>query len=268
MQAFSAALSTELSNFNSKLADLHSTYANGTSQTTSLIALQNLLRNDLELFREIKSLVTTSYPSNILLSHLHELTCQAQAIGSKSLHGFLLRLFLASLETYLRPVHGWMTQGHLNNSNYPEFFVTSTLDNNHYVFDVVRDNGGPIAPKFMLHVVNRVLAAGKTMDFVNRLNPISPLNSTLFTPFLQAREIGPLNPFEQAFESALDAWIMEKYSFASLALKGIFHLSSDLWTQLDCIHGIYLMLSYDAMTRFMTTLFQKVILLWGFIDYR
>lgn len=234
-----------------------------TRHTISLIALQNLLRGDLELFNEIKPIVTTDPPSNVILSHLYDSACQAHAIGSRSLHDFILRLFLPSLDTYLRPFHAWMTQGHLNTCDYPEFFITSTLNNGHRVFDLVQDNGFTLAPRFMSRVVSRIFAAGKTMDFVNCLNQSSSIDIIPFTPFLHIREFDPLNPLDQAFGIALDAWIMQKYDLASKILRKTLHSRSELWTQLNCVHRIYLMLSHEAMARFTEMLFQKVILLRG-----
>lgn len=260
LQAFSAALSNQLHTFNSKLADLQTTYANRKTQTTSLIALQSLLREDLGLFHEIESLVTTSNTSNSLLTDLHNLACQSHAIGLHSLHEFILKLFLPSLETYLRPLHAWMTHGDLSASDYPEFFITSTTHDDHPVYDLAE----AMAPRFMLHVVNRVLAAGKTLDFVKRMRSISTtLNNDMFSTFLNDQldyEHIPMNPFEQAFETALDAWIMAKYDFASKALKGILSDSSELWIQLDRVHGIYCMISHCSMSQFTQTLFEKVAL--------
>lgn len=265
VQAFAAALTTQLNIFNSKLADLQSVYANLKCQTTSLIALQNLLQHDLELFQGLKSIVTTT-TSNTLLTQLHELVCQSHAMGSHSLHEFLLTLFLPSLETYLRPLHGWMTQGALYPSNYPEFFITSSLQNDHPVYHLIRENGDPVAPRFMLHIVNRVLAAGKTTDFVKHLSTLDPIDNDSLTLFLrQEADLGPasLNPFEQAFDTALDAWIMRKYDFASEALRRMLHSQTDLWEQLDRLHGVYCMLSFREMTLFTENLFRKVYLLRG-----
>ena len=266
LQAFSAALSTQLQIFNSKIADLQSTYANLKTQTISLIALQNYLRDDLELFHNLKSLTTTSNTSNSLLTNLHDLACQSHAIGSHSLHDFTLKLFIPALETYLRPLHTWMTRGDLNSATYPEFFITSTLHEKHPVYELSLDN---TAPRFMLHIVNRVLAAGKTMDFVKRMRPVTSLAEDNFTTSLQRQlddENSAINPFEQSFETALDAWILEKYEFASSTLREMLSDSLELWTQLDRVHGIYCMLSHHSMNLFTHTLFEKVFLLLTLFD--
>jgi hypothetical protein len=256
MQTFSSSLSTQLHNLNGKLADYQSTYANMKSQTTSLISLQNLLRNDLELFHSVKSIVTTSNTSNTLLTNLHDLACQSHSIGEHTLHTFVLKLLLPSLETYLRPLHGWMTQGHLATSTSPDFFITSSLQNGHYVYDLVRENGAALAPRFMLHLVNRVLAAGKTMAFVKQVNTPQISHNHESEPF--KFESTTLNPFDEAFESALNEWVMKKYEFTSTMLRKTLEESKELGTQLDAIHGIYCMLSHECMTQFTETLFNKV----------
>jgi len=258
LQAFSAALSTQLHTFNSKIADLQSTYDNLNTQTTSLISLQNNLQDDLELFYNLKSVVPSSNTSNSLLTNLYDLACHSHAIGSHSLHKFVLQLLLLALEMYLRPLHGLMTRVELHSTSYTEFFITSSLHHNRPLYDLSRDN---TVPRFMLHIVNRVLAAGKTMDFVKRMRSVDSTPDDNFTQFLQRQldcESSVMNPFEQAFETALDAWIMEKYEFASNALKGTLDDSSELWTQLDRVHGIYCMLSHHSMTLFTRTLFEKV----------
>ena len=99
------------------------------------------------------------------------------------------------------------------------------------------------------------------MDFIKHLTTISPIDHDSFTSFLQTEgDLGPesINPFEQAFDTALDTWIMKKYDFASEALRGMLHSQKDLWEQLDRLHGIYCMLSYREMTLFTESLFHKV----------
>jgi hypothetical protein len=153
-----------------------------------------------------------------------------------------------------------MTRGDLDSSSYPELFITSTQENGHPIFDLVKDNGGVNAPRFMLHIINRVLAAGKTMDFVKRMHTVTSVEDEKFTSFLQQEfgEFESINPFEQAFENTLDTWIAKKYDYASQMLRETLHDKSELWRTLDGIHGIYCMLSYTSMTKFTQTLFQKV----------
>jgi hypothetical protein len=154
-----------------------------------------------------------------------------------------------------------MTHGDLDCSSYPEFFITSTLENGHPIFDLVKNNGGVMAPRFMLHVVNRVLAAGKTMDFVKRMHTVTSMEDEKFTSFLQQEfgESESMNPFKQAFENTLDTWISKKYDYASEMLRETLHDKSELWRTLGGIHGIYCMLSYTSMAKFTQTLFQKVV---------
>ena len=99
------------------------------------------------------------------------------------------------------------------------------------------------------------------MDFIKHLSTISPVDHDSFTLFLENEcDLGPesMNPFEQAFDTALETWIMKKYDFASEALRGMLHSQKDLWEQLDRLHGIYCMLSYREMTLFTESLFHKV----------
>jgi gamma-tubulin complex component 5 len=241
------------------------------------LSLQNLLHHDLELFQGIKSLVTNIYTSSTLLTKLHDLASQANSIGSSSLYTFILDLFLPALETYLRPLHAWMTHGDLDTSIYPDFFITSTVEEHHHhhhhhpIFDLVKDPQDDLvtAPRFMLHIINRVLAAGKTMDFLKRMNsipnntctPAGTIPETRFTPFLQ-RQLqqggGLVNPFEQSFENALESWINSKYEVASQILRESIHDDSELWKIVNCVHGVYCMFYYRCMTQFTQLLFQKV----------
>ena len=99
------------------------------------------------------------------------------------------------------------------------------------------------------------------MDFIKHLTTLLPMEHDSFTSFLQSEcDLGPesMNPFEEAFETALDAWIMKKYDFASEELRGMLYYQKDLWEQLDRVHGIYCMLSYRELTLFTESLFHKV----------
>jgi len=163
-----------------------------------------------------------------------------------------------------------MTQGDLDTSIYPDFFITSTPDpsTNHLSYDLIKDSdnntNAVTAPRFMLHIVNRVLAAGKTVTFLKRMDPIpcTLAQGTNFTPFLRERihRGGGVDPFEQAFESALDEWVGEKYEVVSRMLRTSIHEGSELWRIVGGVQGVYCLLHYSAMTRFTQLLFQRVLL--------
>ena len=119
------------------------------------------------------------------------------------------------------------------------------------------DFSSEIAPRFMSHIVNRVLAAGKTMDFIKRMDPNDLDIAIDDDKLLYKGEV--INPFEQGFERALEEWIMKKYEISSKMLRErSLHRSSELWKDLDCIHGIYCMTYYHSMMKFISTLFEKV----------
>lgn len=67
-----------------------------------------------------------------------------------------------------------------------------------------------------------------------------------------------MDPFEQAFESALDEWVGEKYEVVSRKLRTSIHEGSELWRIVGGVQGVYCMLHYTAMTRFTQLLFQRV----------
>ena len=257
IQTFSAALSTHLSQLALTLTNLQTTYANRTTDTTSLLSLQNTLSPLLELFHSLRT-VLFSTTSNSLLTALHKTACQSHAIGNLRLHEFILSLFLPSLETYLRPLHGWMTDGTLDPTIHPEFFIISTQTEDRVVYEI--SVGG--APRFMEHTVNRVLAAGKTINFIKSLrSPITYLDSTPFSSSLRDQfdsDTSSINPFEQAFEAGFEAWITQKYDFASQMLCDTLRSSREIWDQLDWIHGLYCLLHVSCTNRFTAALFEKM----------
>ena len=261
-QSFSAALSSKLHSFTSKLAYLQTTYANLETQTISLLSLQNLLHKDLELFHVLKSLVTTPHTPSSLLTKLHDFTSQANAIGKHSQYKFLLDLFLPALETYLRPLHTWMIQGELNTSLYPEFFITSTITKSHphAIYDLLKSSHTDIvvAPRFLLHVVHKVLAAGKTTDFLKQYYPLETVAEDSFSEVLRLQD-GGMVLFEQVFESAMEGWVNRKYEIAAGMLRSRITEESELWRVLEDVHGVYCMLYHGSMTLFTELLFQKVI---------
>ena len=233
-------------------------YANFKSRTTSLLALKNKLSGELEYFNQIKAVIKTANSSNTLLSQLHELACHSHATGLESLHKFTLALFLPSFDTYLRPLNGWMTKGELNTPVYPEFFVATREIDGRPVFELVRDKGGVAAPRFMLGVVDRVIAGGKSMNFVKQSKPTPDIDEECFTAFFKGQASSKINPFEQSFENALESWIAKKYDIASNALRELIQNNGQLWDELDRIHGIYCMISHQAIGRFTAALFQRV----------
>jgi len=256
IQTFSAALSAHLSDLALTLANLQTTYANLTTDTTSLLSLQITLSPQLELFHSLRT-VLFSTSSNSLLTALHKTACQSHAIGNLRLHEFILSLFLPSLETYLRPLHGWMTEGTLDPTIHPEFFIISTQTEDRVVYEI---SGG--VPRFMEHTVNRVLAAGKTINFIKSLrSPMTYLDSTPFSSSLRDQfdsDTSSISPFEQAFEAGFEAWITQKYDFASQMLCDTLGSSREIWDQLDWIHGLYCLLHVSCMNRFTAALFEKM----------
>jgi Gamma tubulin complex component N-terminal len=258
IQAFAAALTVKLQEFDTNIANLQSKDANFKSGTTSLLALKNMLLKDLKHFSQLKAIVTARLTSNILLTQLHELACQSHEIGLQSLHEFTLALFLPALETYLRPLHACMIHGDIDLSLYPDFFVKSEKRGKQLVFDLARDRTGVAAPQFMLPFVNRVLAASKTSSFVKEIGSIPDVEERDFISFLKDQGDVKVNPFVQSFENAMGSWIAEKYNVASKVLKEALHEDTHLWIELENIHGIYGMLSVQPMTQFTQALFHKV----------
>lgn len=259
IQTFSASLSTHLSDFTLTLATLQYAYSNHKTETTSLLSLQNTLSPRLELFHDLRGVLFSS-SSNALLTALHEGACQSHAIGHLRLHEFMLSLFLPSLETYLRPVHGWMTNGDLDPAIYPEFFITSTTKNGRVEYGNKEGKEG--APLFIVEILNRVLAAGKTINFIKHLNSLTTtLDATSFTAFLRDQlDSNPssMNPFEQSFAAGFEAWITQQYDFASRSLRETLRSSRQIWGQLDWIHGVYCMLYVPCTNKFLQALFEKM----------
>jgi hypothetical protein len=157
-----------------------------------------------------------------------------------------------------------MTQGELNSFLYPEFFITSTTTKSHphAIYDLLKSPHTDIvvAPRFLLHVVNKVLAAGKTTDFLKQYHSLETVAEDSFSEFLKGRlPTGGMVPFEQAFENAVEGWVNEKYDIAAGMLRSGITEESELWKVLGDVHGVYCMLYYRNMTQFTELLFQKVI---------
>jgi Gamma tubulin complex component N-terminal len=228
-------------------------HANLTTETTSLLSLRNILLPHLEPFQTLKE-VLTSTTSTALLTALHEQACESHATGNFLLHEFIQSLFLPSLETYLRPLHGWMTTGTLDPQIYPEFFITSQTTESKVLYEV----NGP--PEFMQHVTKRVLAAGKTINFIRTLHPLTTsLPQTSFTAFVQHHsDASSMNPFEQSFDRALEQWITQKYDFASRTLRETLRSSREIWDQLEWLHGVYCGLDVPGSRAFLGTLWDKM----------
>ena len=154
-----------------------------------------------------------------------------------------------------------MIQGELNTSLYPEFFITSTTTESHpqAIYDLLRSSHTDIvvAPRFLLHVVHKVLAAGKTTDFLKQYYSLEGVPEDFFSEVLKLQDRGMV-PFEQVFESAMEGWVTGKYEIAAGMLRSRITEESELWRVLEDVHGVYCMLYHGSMTLFTELLFQKV----------
>ncbi|KAH7318691.1 putative gamma-tubulin complex component GCP5 [Stachybotrys elegans] len=275
-QAFQACVSDRLRDFDARIAQIEARFVcPGDQVVVSLIAVKNELDAPVSSLVSLADIVAqfvgTQTPHSFhYLELLFSAANRAQEAGMQSTYEFLARIFMECFVVYLRPIRGWMDEGHLLPDD-EIFFVTDTAKKVswHRVwqdrFTLRRKHNGALhAPDFLHPALSKIFNAGKSIVILKQLGGSeAKLNRQAEQePALDFETICPrgvqLAPFADLFDAAFERWIQSKYRKTSTILIDILFRKYKLSSRLDALQRLYFMSDGSAAAAFCDELFATL----------
>ncbi|KAK7509387.1 Spc98 family-domain-containing protein [Phyllosticta citriasiana] len=282
LQTFRAAVLEEIRSFDKFLSNFQATYLDSSAVAVSIADILSRVRPQASLRLRLKDLIqnasqkvqTTPF---VLLEALYDEINLAQMTGEADLFNFLGRIFFACLQTYLKPIRRWMTEGDLGTDD--QIFFVGTADKSsdaaslwHDQYVLRQDGQGRLhAPSFLQPAARKIFNSGKSVVFLRELGKYDRAVSTgqeeprldleticsggMVTP---DQSVMPLVSFSELFNSAFENWIRSKYAFASSVLREQLFANCGLWTSLDALEYVYFSRDGTLLQAFADTLFDKI----------
>ena len=274
LQAFQAAVSSHLADFDTKISALEQRFTD-----PDHAGMISFLRVELDVevisrpilcLADLASKVSGDTRAFACLELLFHDICRLQAVGEHLIYECLAKVFFACLQIYFEPVRLWMEEGEINIFD-PDFFIFSTgytddlssLWRDH--FELRKDEGGKLlAPSFLQPEGNTILVAGKSIVFLKKLGvELKPVNSTVdvqltFHSVCAHNNPTDIAPFSDLFEIALRNWIQHKYRGASAELMRTLFQECDLSRDLDALEYIFLSRDGSRFQEFANQVFVKM----------
>ncbi|OAA61128.1 gamma-tubulin complex component [Niveomyces insectorum RCEF 264] len=219
------------------------------------------------------------------LELLFDAAARAQLEGNQLLYEFLGTAFFDCFSVYLRPIRLWMEEGKLLDAD-KGFFVASTPTQaplNHIwrdQFKLLQTSSGVLhAPKFLQPAASRIFTTGKSIVVLKRLGKYdartrrTPAHAaaagttsdalcSVPEPTLDYATVCAhgldLVPFAQLFADAFERWIQSKHHAASATLQATLFGACGLWTSLQALHHIYLMVDGAMVDAFASRVFHNL----------
>ena len=208
-----------------------------------------------------------SLPSSSRLEQLYLGACALQATGDLACHAFIVSIFLACLRTYLRPLRLWMETGAVPPTG--DFIVVQAPPNAdtdadadlgsfwHRRFRLRRSaHGSLLAPPFVHPVADLILTTGKSVAFLQLLDPSSSSSPSPSSAAAAAASVpdaadiafedvcvpgsSALAPFSSLFLAAFNRWISARHHCVSARLREQLFARSGLWRALGALELVFL----------------------------
>ncbi|KAK5137806.1 hypothetical protein LTR08_007378 [Meristemomyces frigidus] len=248
LQSVQAALQRLLTNFAFGLGRLEQMFARPTHETVVSITevrmhAEALARPLLRLSKLVdRPSELKDGPSSAVLDILYQGACAAHISDAGLVFTVVTTVFLAGLDTYLRPARAWMQRGSLATIRDEGFFVIekdpdcelSRVWHDRYTLSTLAD-GTPCAPAFMQPFLSMIFSTGKTRAFLKLLAPLSGELSTSQHHRVHGQTLDPANilalldsnpllPFQQLVEEALESWMRDAgMDCTPLVRSSLFH---------------------------------------------
>lgn len=203
-----------------------------------------------------------------ILDSLFLTTSNLQLMGEDEDCAYTAKLFFECLEVYLKPVHLWITQGHLHNSD--DMFFVGTNDSRtdlgslwHTHFSLREGPDETVsAPSFMQTVAQRIFKTGKSVMFLDKLgHSIEDHTISTFmvnvTSIIKSIEDGIL-PFSEVFQEALQQWIASLESARTNNLCNVLLFACGLNKTVQAIDHVLLSRDGARFQQFADDVFARV----------
>jgi gamma-tubulin complex component 5 len=261
--------------FGSRLATLEERYVRGSVDT--VVSLIQVLSETQGFARHIVSMADiTAQMSHdspfALLDALFDCVCTAQLTGDDEAFNVLGSILFEGVQTYIRPVATWISNGIIAN-NLPDFFVEQYVgdcepgDLWHSKYTLRRlSDGSPYTPRFLQKIAEDIFAKGKAKMFLDHLvhgsNVPEVMAYTLPGPdFASLRlevENNPLTSFSELFDTTLQVWTQNISTDVAPRLKGLLLNQHGLLSLLSAMDSIYTSANGALFQDFTDSLFGRI----------
>jgi len=264
-----------LADFGSNLAALEKRYVGRFVDT--VVSTIQVLSETQSLARHIVSIANmiTDLPSDLpftLLDELFDRVCTAQLTGDDEAFKVLGSIFFEGVQTYIRPVAIWISNGIIAD-NLQDFFVEQSAEDcepgdlwhSKYTLRQSSD-GSPHTPRFMQNIAGDIFAKGKAKMFLDHLvhgsNVPEAMTHTLPSPdFVSLHlevESNPLTSFSELFDTTLQAWTQNISTDVAPRLKGLLLNQHGLLHLLSAMDSIYTSANGALFQDFTDSLFGRI----------
>jgi gamma-tubulin complex component 5 len=266
----------QLADFGIQLATLEERYV-GKSVDTVVSMIQVLCETQ-NLARHLASIasIIAHMPSDspfALLDELFDYVCTAQLTGDHEAFSALGAILFEGVQTYIRPVATWISNGIIA-VDLQDFFVEQSAvacepgDLWHLKYTLRRSSdGSPHTPRFLQNIAKDIFAKGKAKMFLDHLVHGSnvPEVKTYTQPgpdFASLRlevEINPLTSFSELFDTTLQAWTQNISTDVAPRLKGLLLNQHGLLGLLSATDSIYTSANGALFQDFTDSLFERIV---------
>jgi gamma-tubulin complex component 5 len=261
--------------FGSQLSTLEERYVGKSVDT--VVSMIQVLSESQNIARHLVSIarITAQMPHDspfALLDELFECVCTAQLTGDDEAFNVLGSILFEGVQTYLRPVATWISNGIIA-GNLQDFFVEQSAEDCelgdlwHSKYALRRSaDGSPYTPRFLQSIAEDIFAKGKAKMFLDHLvygsNVPKAVTCTQLGPdFAHLRlevESNPLTSFSELFDTTLQAWTISISTDVAPRLKGLLLNQHGLLDLLSAMDSIYTSANGALFQDFTDSLFGRI----------
>lgn len=281
LQAIQASLQRSLMAFSAQLAKIERRYLQ--LQQDQLVSLIEIHTEVAELARPLVHLsgIVSSVSSKpvevqspfMLLDALYEEACLAHLSNDDSVFATTALLLCEGIKTYLHPLKAWIEDGQLPNRDADVSPVEEVQEDcelgqvwqRRWKLRTAAD-GAPLAPAFMLPMVSRAFALGKTTAFMKLLGRsevsephilVSKTARPDLSKLLADAQSASLTPFSHNLEEALSCWLDGTSDGVTPTLPIRLLKAHDLGRSLDALEYVYFSKDGSSFQAFAESLFES-----------
>jgi gamma-tubulin complex component 5 len=264
-----------LADFGSQLATLEERYVGKSVDT--VVSMIQVLSETQNLARHLGSIASITAQTALdspfaLLDELFDCVCTAQLTGDDDAFNVFGSILFEGVQTYIRPVATWISNGIIA-GNLRDFFVEQSAEDCepgdlwHSKYALRRSaDGSPYTPRFLHNIADDIFAKGKAKMFLDYLvhgsNVPEAVTYTQPGPdFASLRlevESNPLTSFPELFDATLQAWTLNISSDVAPRLKGLLLDQHGLLDLLSAMDSIYTSADGALFQDFTDSLFGRV----------